>query len=291
MSSEKPWQGTTYGNSVMHRWLIALLRRTDVRLLYVFAYVFVVPPCLLRPTFKPVFRMFRQRMGYSVLRAFRATYRNHCMFAQAVIDKFAMYAGRRFNMDIEGLEHFQRLERQPEGFVLFSSHIGNYEIAGYTLNSSSKAFNALVYPGEKESVMNNRQRMFSHTNVRMIPVSEDMSHLFLLSDALSQGQIVSIPADRIWGSQKHLTTKFLGREARFPQGPFTLATLRRSAVLSIQVMKSSALSYHVIVTPLHYDPEAERSLQQQQLLEQYAATLENTLRRYPTQWYNYYNFW
>ena len=41
----KQWTGTTYGNGLMHRWLIALLRHIDVRIVYVFAYLFVVPPC------------------------------------------------------------------------------------------------------------------------------------------------------------------------------------------------------------------------------------------------------
>ena len=275
----------------MHRWLVGLLRKIDVRLIYAFAYVFVVPPCLFRPGFKFIYRYFRQRFGLSVPHSFWKTYLNHGIFAQAVIDKFAMYAGRKFDIEIEGFEHFQNLTSRPEGFVQLSSHVGNYEIAGYSLVAKDKQFNALVYFGEKASVMKNRTKMFSRTNVRMIPIREDMSHLFELDAALANGQIVSIPGDRIWGSSKSVSVTFLGHEAHLPMGPFKVIATRGLDVIVVHVMKVALLRYKVIVTPLNYDKTAPRNKQVEQLSNLYAKELEIIVRRYPTQWYNYFDFW
>lgn len=291
MGTEKQWEGTTYGNSAMHRWLIGMLRRIDVRFIYVFASVFVVPPCLFRPGFKFIYRFFREHFGESPLKAFWHTYQNHCLFAQAVIDKFAMYAGKKFEVEIEGYDHFLRLAAQEPGFVLLSSHMGNYEIAGYTLVSETKHFNAIVFLGEKASVMENRNRMFAHTNIGMIPIRDDMSHLFEIDRALSDGETVSIPADRIWGSKKTLQKEFLGCEARFPMGPFTVAAMRGLDVLAVNVMKTSWTRYKIYVTPLEYDKDAPRCRQNDQLLHAYVAELERLLMLYPTQWYNYFDFW
>lgn len=289
--AEKQWDGTTYGNGLMHRWLIGLLRRIDVRIIYVFAYVFVVPPCLLRPGYKFIYRYFRERFGLSPLAAFWKTYLQHGMFAQAVIDKFAMYAGKKFDIDIEGYEHFERLAKRPEGFVQLSSHVGNYEIAGYSLVAENKPFNALVFFGEKASVMENRMKMFEHTNIRMIPIREDMSHLFELDSALSNGQTVSIPGDRIWGSSKAVTVNILGKEARLPMGPFKVITTRALDAIVVHVVKVAARRYKIFVTPLNYDKEASRNTQVEQLSTQYAAEVERVVKLYPTQWYNYFPFW
>lgn len=289
--AEKQWDGTTYGNGLMHRWLIGLLRRIDVRIIYVFAYVFVVPPCLLRPGYKFIYRYFRERFGLSPLAAFWKTYLQHGMFAQAIIDKFAMYAGKRFDIDIEGYEHFECLAKRPEGFVQLSSHVGNYEIAGYSLVAENKPFNALVFFGEKASVMENRMKMFEHTNIRMIPIREDMSHLFELDNALSNGQTVSIPGDRIWGSSKTVTVNILGKEARLPMGPFKVITTRALDAIVVHVVKVAARRYKIFVTPLNYDKEASRNTQVEQLSTQYAAEVERVVRLYPTQWYNYFPFW
>ena len=289
---DKAWAGTTYGNGWMHRWLIRMLRWTDVRLIYVFSYIFIVPVCLMLCKSRGIiYRYFRQRVGYSPLRAAWWTYKNHCRFSEAVIDKFAMYAGKTFDIDVEGYEHFHRLAEQPESFVMLSAHVGNYEIAGYTLVAKDKPINALVYYGEKQTVMQNRQMMFANTNIRMIGVKSDMSHLFEIDRILQNGETLSIPGDRILGSPKAIEIEFLGAKARFPQGPFSVTAMRGLNVVAVNVMKTSWKHYRVYVTPLTYDKEAPRKIQTTQLSMAYARELERMVRHYPEQWYNFYAFW
>jgi predicted LPLAT superfamily acyltransferase len=231
---DKAWAGTTYGNGWMHKWLIRMLRWMDVRLLYAFSAIFIVPVCLiLNESRGIIYRYFRERLGYAPMKAAWKTYVNHCQFSQVVIDKFAMYAGKKFDVEVEGYEHFLHLAKQKDGFIQLSSHIGNYEIAGYTLVAEDKPFNALVFFGEKQSVMQNRRQMFADTNIRMIPVSSDMSHLFEIDHALQNGETVSMPADRIFGSPKAIEAEFLGAKAKFPQGPFSVATMRGLEVLAV----------------------------------------------------------
>jgi predicted LPLAT superfamily acyltransferase len=219
------------------------------------------------------------------------TYVNHCRFAEVVIDKFAMYAGKRFDVEVIGMEHFNRLAGQQEGFLHMSSHIGNYEIAGYTLVSDNKVINAVVYEHEKASVMENRNNMFVKTNIRMITLKSDMSHLFEIDNALCNGDIVSFPTDRFMGQTKCVEHDFLGRAAKFPQGPFSVATMRGLDVLGVNVMKRGWKGYTIYVTPLQYDKTAPRREQIKQLSDSYVKELEKRVRQYPTQWYNFFEFW
>ncbi len=286
------WDGTTYGSGVMHRWLIRLLRCLDVRILYVFSDIFVIPACMIfRRGGRITYRYFRRRHGLGRWKSLWKTYVNHRLFSQVVIDRFAMYAGKRFHFEIEGYDAFLRLSERPEGFVQLSAHVGNYELAGYTLKSDRKKMNALVYFGEKASVMDNRRRMFSGNNIRMIAVRPDLSHLFEMDRALSDGEILSMPADRFSGSEKSLTYRFLDADARFPMGPFSVATMRGLDVLSVNVMKTGTKRYTIYVKPLAYDKAASRKEQVRQLGTAYVSELEKVVRRYPEQWYNYYEFW
>ena len=287
---EREWAGTTYGNAWMHKWLIRLLRYTDVRILYAFTSVFVIPVCLLiNPSAGITYRFYRKRMGYGRLKSALKTYQNHCLFGQVVIDKFAMYAGKKFRIEIEGLEHYQELTTREESFIQLSSHMGNYEIAGYTLPQDKKTLNALVFFGEKESVMTNRARLFSGTNIKMIPIRPDMGHLFEIDHALQRGETVSMPADRIFGSQKKLQIPFLGQVANFPYGPFSIATMRGLQVLAVHVMKEKIRTYKIYATPLLYNLEAPRQEQIKELAEKYVTELERMVNLYPTQWYNYFD--
>jgi predicted LPLAT superfamily acyltransferase len=291
--AEQEWAGTTYGNAWMHKWLIRMLRHIDVRILYLFVAIFVIPVCLvLNPSRGIAYRYFRRRIGYGRLKSAWKTYVNHCLFGQVVVDKFAMYAGKQFDVEIENYNEFTtRASRKEEGFVQLSAHIGSYEIAGYTLAVEGKSFNALVFAGEKASVMQNRDKMFAGTNIKMIAIQQDMSHLFEIDKALTDGGIVSMPADRINGSQKCIEHDFLGAKAKFPLGPFSVATMRGLDVLAVNVMKDSLLGYKIYVTPLAYDKEASRQEQIRQLSSAYVAELEKRVRQYSTQWYNYFEFW
>lgn len=289
---ERNWAGTTYGNGWMHKWLIRMLRYSDVRLWYAFVAVCVVPVCLLvNPAQKIIYHYFRKRWHYSKVRAALATYRNFYLFAQVVIDKFAMYAGKHFNIEIVGNEHFLALASREEGFVQLSAHVGNYEIAGYSLVAEKKRFNALVFGGEKASVMKNRNKMFANTNINMIGINADMSHLYEINSALANGEIVSMPGDRIFGSEKSIETDLLGATAHLPAGPFRVATMRGLDCLAVNVMKTGAKSYRIYVSPLIYNKQAPRPEQVRGLADSYARELERIITMYPEQWYNFFEFW
>ena len=143
---QKNWAGSTYGNGWMHKMLIRSLSAIDVRVLYLFSNIFVVPVCLvLNRSRKTAWNYFRNIHGFGRLKSAWMTYLNHCKFSEVVIDRFAMYAGRQFDVQVEGMEHFKALESRDEAFLHLSSHIGNYEIAGYTLVSVKKMIHAVVY--------------------------------------------------------------------------------------------------------------------------------------------------
>lgn len=292
MAAESQWTGSTFGSRWMHERLISMLRYVDVRVFYLFAAVCVIPFCLMAsPSRRIIYRYMRQRQQMGRWRAAWLTYVNHCLFAQVVIDRFALYAGKRMRLNIQGLEHYQRCAERAEGFVILSSHIGCYEMAGYELNSADKVFNALVFDGEKATVKHNRQRVFDANHIKMIPVCADGSHLFEIHRALADGEVVSIPADRVLGSPRTVAVRLLGAEAQLPLGSFSVPAMQGVDVLTIHVMKTRAKEYTVYVTPLAYDHDAPRKQQVKQLADGYAAQLEQMLKRYPTQWYNYFDFW
>lgn len=288
----KEWSGKTDGQPWMQRSLIAMFRLFPLWLLYG-VMAFVVPFYMLfnRKGYQAMYSFFRKRMGYSRWKSFGSVYANHFCFGQIILDRFGAYAGKKYHFDIDGLPLMNALEAQPEGFILLSSHVGNYEMAGYMLHSKSKRFNALVFAGETETVMENRQRILSQNNISMIPVREDLSHLFAVNAALENGEIVSLPADRIFGSQKSVDCQFFGEKACFPLGAFAMVVQKNVSALAVFVMREGLRKYRAYVQEVTCDPQAGKREQMAQLAQSFAERLEAIVRRYPTQWFNYYNFW
>ena len=276
----------------MQRSLIAMFRVLPLWLLYGLMAL-VVPFYMLfsRKGYQAMYRFFRERFGYGPLKAFGKVYANHFKFGQIILDRFGVYAGKRYHFITEGQELMDALETHPEGFILLSSHVGNYEIAGYSLKPKSKKFNALVFAGETATVMENRQKILSQNNMSMIPVKEDLSHLFAVNSALDNGEIVSMPADRIFGSQKYTECLFFGEKARFPLGTFAMAVQKEVSVLAVFVMKDGYKKYHAYVREILCDKQANKREQMSLMAQNFATQLEDIVRRYPTQWFNYFDFW
>ena len=126
------WSGKTDGLPWMQRSLIALFRVSPLWLPYGIMAM-VVPFYMLfsRKGYKAMYQFFRKRFGLGPWKAFWYVYANHFRFGQIILDRFGVYAGKKYHFLKEGQELMDELENHPEGFMLLSSHIGNYEIAGY----------------------------------------------------------------------------------------------------------------------------------------------------------------
>lgn len=277
----------------MQRSLIAGFRIIDLRVYYaIMAVVIVFYMLFAHKSYLAIYHFFRRRFKQSPIHAFFNVYANHFRFGQVVIDRFAAYAGKNFTIDVQGENHINRLALHDEGFMQFGAHAGNCEMAGYMTTSKDKRLNVLVYGGETETVMENRKKIFAKRNVNLIAVRPgDMSHIFELNDALRRGEVVGIEADRLFGSAKAVTCRFLGAEAAFPIGPFMLTVQRDVEAVALFVMKSGVRRYTAYTIVLPDDKTAPKAERARRMAEAYAAQLEKIVRLYPTQWYNYFEFW
>lgn len=295
MLKHEEWRGNTSGATWMHQLLIVTFRYIGLRPVYLFMGLFVAPFYMLfnRKGYLSVYHYLRRQHGFSPVKSFRYTYLNHYRFGQIILDRFAVYAGCKYEFELDGNDQFTELMEKPGGFIILSSHVGNYEIAGYSFVSTDKKYNALVFPGEAKTVMENRKRLLSAHNINMISVAEDMSHVFEMSKALSDGEIVSIPGDRIFGSPRYLECDFLKGRARFPLGPYALAVQRGVPVVAIFVVKQALFKYKVYIRQIGTESIAglKRDENAQHVAEIFAKEMEKVLKVYPEQWFNYYEFW
>jgi predicted LPLAT superfamily acyltransferase len=297
MTEKRQWKGDTGGGTLGQRLLIFFFRWWNLRLGYTFMAM-VVPFYMLfaRKSYLAIYRYFRQQFGYSKWKSFRKTYRNHFLFGQVILDRFAVFSGKQDDFDVEivGNEHFQRLVDGEKGFVIAGSHVGNFEIAGYLLGADKKKINALIFGGETQIVQQNRSKVLNNNNISLIPISAEMSHLFAVNAALQNGEIVSMLVDRIFGSTKSVECDFLNGKADFPVGAFALAASLEVEVLAIFCIKISAKKYKILCKSVLNMPTNASATKREQiagLARNYVAELEKIVRQYPEQWFNFYEFW
>lgn len=291
----KKWNGITGGGKLGQRALLFLFHFANVTVGYFFLAA-IVPFYMLfrRKSYRAIFRYFKKHLGYSSFKSFYKTYHNHFIFGQCMLDRFGVFAGRKnfFHINTTGNEMFYKLLDEEKGFIIASAHIGNFELCGYMLKQEKKRINALAFGGETKDVMNNRAKWFALNNINVIPVFEDMTHIITLNEVLENGEIVSVSCDRNFGNGKTVECSFLSGKIEFPVGTFMLAAHYDVPVLSVFVLKESVSNYHVFVKPVTLCNETkDKRGKAEGLARAFVNEMEGIVRKYPEQWFNFYEFW
>lgn len=276
----------------MHESLIRILRHTPLRLIYFFMGLAIPFYVAFGKGYSSSYKYFRRRQGFGPAKSFAYVFLQFFRFGQVIIDRFACYAGREFKLELENYEAFNAACKDSRPFMMLTGHAGNYEIAGCNLNAEQKAINAVVFSQETEAILKNRVKTFSGRNINMIPVLDDMSHVFAINEAFHRGEIVSMPADRSAGSEKTIPASLLGFKAGFPKGPFVTAAVNDIKVFCVYAMREGTGKYRGILNELVLPPKDWNIRSKAEFLAgQFAANLGEIIRKYPEQWFNFFDFW
>lgn len=226
-----------------------------------------------------------------VARSFRHVFN----FAAALIDRSLILSrGERvFDFVLDGQEHITGQARSGEGCVLLSSHLGNMELAGAVLPDIQAPFFQVMAEPLDEDI---QKFIEEKAGGRMPPIirldGAPLASLAVLR-ALRDGGMVGMKGDRVF-DDNHLEVEFLGRPARFPTGPLTVAAVSGKPVILLHCLKQGGKGYRIVAEPprrLVLDRRQPREPQLRRWLRWYVDRLEHHARRYPYQWYNFYPFW
>lgn len=293
--SSRAWTGRTNGGDWGQKFLISLLGRLSVGASYLLmdvALPFYLPFNM--KGFAATYKYFIERLGYGKGRALGNAYQTHRIFGHMMFDRFRFFnrGAEGLDISIDGTDQLVGYFDQKKGCVLAGAHVGSMEMTGYLLGMDNISVNAVVYGGENEGLQSRRAKAMESHGVKMIPVSDDMSHLFAIKAALDAGEVVSMPCDRLFGSSKYYQTMFLGALTRFPIGAFTLAARTGCDMVGIFTMKEGKRAYRVYTRRLDVDREDKRPGEiAEALAEAYVRYLEQMVLKYPRQWFNFYDFW
>lgn len=288
------WQGKSKGTRLGYSIFIGILKTWGVRpayflLRFVSFYYFLFA----RKSSKVLWYYFTKRLGFGWMKSLGKIYRNYYLFGQALIDRVVLMSGikNKFSFDFDGEEHLHEMVKNGKGGLLLSAHIGNWEIAGHLLKRLQTRINIVMFDGEHQKIKQYLQGITGERIANIIVIKDDISHIYAITDALAKNELVCMHADRFMDNNKTMEALFLNEKALFPAGPFVLATRLKAPVSFVFAMKESATHYHFFATPAKEYAGNDKTILQQQVLSDFVAGMEQKIKAYPEQWYNYYPFW
>ncbi len=225
---------------------------------------------------------------------------NIMYFGFGIVDRLGMWLGR---FDTQRLHKhneqvFYNHINAGKGALIFSSHLGNFELS----RAAGRAhlpitMNVIVDIENAQKINTMMESINKDFLIDIIPVATiNMTLAIQLKEKVDAGEIVVIAADRVnsLSDNASITLPFLGTPACFPIGPYVLAKVLACPIFSIYCFSAGKGNYDVYFHKLFEQVTFERTnrnINIEKYAQQYTQQLEKYCRRYPSQWYNFYDFW
>jgi predicted LPLAT superfamily acyltransferase len=289
------WAGKSKGNKLGYRIFVFVCKTFGVLpayflLRFVSFYYFLFS----WSSSRHIYHFFRHRIGFGKVKSFFKIYSNYYIFGQTLLDKIIVMAGieNKFSYDFDGEENLREMVSKGKGGILLSAHVGNWEAAGHLLKRLNSRINVVMFDGEHQQIKSYLEGVTGGKNFNVIVIKNDMSHVYAIGDALGRNELICLHADRFLPGNKTTIKNFLGSPASFPAGPFQLAAGFNVPVSIVFAMKESATHYHFFGSSILKKRDEESKTQfSERLSETFKDELEQKVKLYPEQWFNYYNFW
>lgn len=305
-SSDTAWANASERGSELSLrfivWSIRKLGEAPTRILLVPIAVYF---CLFAPTARRASRAYLERLDRFQERpprsiGLRDFYRHVYMFAEILLDRFALWAGGKdkFTIDLHGREHMEPLVAAGRGALLIGAHLGSFDMLRLIADQAGIPVNVIMYTGNAEKVNAAFEALDPDCNLRVIDIDPTSTRAaFEIRSCAQRGEFVAILGDRppLGGSRPRVRyADFLGRRAPFSEGPFLIAMALRLPVILTVALKTGPHRYDAYLETLATNesvPVRERGAAVQAQIERFAAALEKYCQRAPMQWFNFYDFW
>ena len=296
LSHDMPrWTGKSRGTALGYKIVLLVCTRLGISsayflLRFVSFYFFLFS----WKSSKYSYQYFRYQHGFIPFKALGKVYRNYYLFSQTLLDKIIVLAGVKndFTYNYDGEENLHKIVQGGRGGILLSAHVGNWEVAGHLLDRLGTRVNVVIYDGEGQHIKEFLARMMGRRNLNIIVIKNDISHVYAIGEALQKNELVCLHADRFLDDNKTVVKKFLRGKAKFPIGPFALAATFRVPVSLVFAFKENINQYHFFGSGCVQREETEsKSDFTTRLMNSFVVQLEDKIRLYPEQWFNYYKFW
>ncbi len=226
----------------------------------------------------------------------RDSYRHFLAFASVIHDRVYLLNQRfdLFDISVHGDQVLLDALGDGKGVLLIGAHMGSFEVIRALGRHHAGLKVAMAMFEENARKM---QEIFAAINPEaqqdVIGLGQ-IDSMLKIQDALEQGTLVGMLADRTFNDTGTQPVTILGDAASLPVGPFRMAAILKRPVIFMAGLYLGGNRYAIHFEPLgDFSAMApgQRQAQMQATMARYGQLLEACCRRAPDNWFNFFDFW
>jgi len=282
------WDGKSKGTVLGYRIFIFSIKSFGVKSAYfILRFVTYYYFLFAKKNREGILNFYKRALGFNDKKAKQTARKNFYIFGQTLVDKhaFLLNKAEHITYSFDNEQALIDINNSNQGAVLLSGHIGNWETAGNLLKDRiSDKINVLMLDAEYEKIKKFIDKSTGGSKFNVIAIKNDLSHIIKIKNALSHKEFIAIHADRSMEGIKNIELIFFGLPVKFPYGPFLIASKFKVPVVFVFAVKEGETHYTLTCT----NPTIGES--PEEIAKKYVTELERMVRKYPEQWFNYYNY-
>jgi KDO2-lipid IV(A) lauroyltransferase len=221
----------------------------------------------------------------------------HLSFYWVDLFRFAQLPPERAREQVVGgtlatLEPLRAARAAGERVILITAHLGNWELGAVLAGQAGLPVSVVYVPDAFGDAEHFRSLLRSFAGVDEIPIRpEDRFASLPVLRAFAEGKVVALQGDRDF-NDRGVRLPFFGSEASFPAGPFHLARMTGARLWPVFIAYAPDYRFEIeLGEPFAVERTEDRQGDVRRALERWVTVLEAAIRRWPTQWYTFYDFW
>ncbi len=222
------------------------------------------------------------------------SFRLFCNYAQMLSDTYGLHMGLPFEYETQtvGYEHMAAAVGHGNGVIAATGHLGMWQLAPLLAKLHGLTRFCVAMAEEPNQAVQEFEQRFRDRFEIVYTTGSPFASL-RLAQVLREGAMLGLQIDRNIGGQV-IELPFCGQKVVFPVGPALLARITGAPIVpNFFIVEEGGEPHrvvHYIEQPIIVAHTGDRERDIHQATAAVVAVYERFVRRYPTQWYHFYDF-
>jgi len=273
-----------YGNALGHQIIISLYKIFGYKSVSFILNFVAFYYALFTPSVRKSLQSYYDKLHIEL--TFWAYYKHIRLFAHSILDRFISRISKDEIVFVrENREVFVSMQ---EGGVVLLSHIGGWATAAHSLNADIPPMHMVMREAQKDKIkrLERDKKRTNESIVKIIDLNDGaIAANIQIANVLMNKEIVAMMADRVTDNTKTVDVMFLGEKVQINKNPFDIAFRFKKKLVATFVVNEKVKEYKIIFREIKLE---NKSLEE--IAQEYMNILENIIKIYPNQWYNFYDF-